>query len=265
MTITGRTRLFAIIADPIAHVRTPEVFNPLFAREGTDAVLVPIHVAGGDVATAWAGFRTYKNLGGLVVTVPHKSAVAELCDELGEQARMVGAVNAVRREDDGRMVGDMFDGKGFVAGLRKNGIEPAGRDVLLVGTGGAGSAIAFALADAGVARLTLANRTPHKAEALAARIRDFFPDAAVQLGPPEPSGHDLIVNATSLGMNDDDPLPVDAEALTPAMTVAEIIMRPEKTALLAAAERRGCTVQYGRHMLDEQLRLLARFIGATKP
>lgn len=263
MTITGRTRLFAVIADPVAHVRAPEVFNALFEREGTDAVLVPIEVAAEHLAAAWAGWRACKNLGGLLVTVPHKAAAAALCDELGEAARMVGAVNAVRREADGRMLGDMFDGQGFLAGLRRHGIEPAGCRVLLVGTGGAGSAIAFALAEAGVARLTLANRTREKAAALAERLHGFFPGLTVALGEPDPQAHDLIVNATSLGIKADDPLPLDPERLETGTTVAEIIMKPEETALLAAARQRGCPVHYGRHMLDEQLRLLARFLGAS--
>ncbi len=261
--ITGKTRLYAIIADPISHVRTPEVFNELFSLNCCDAVLVPIQVAPEGLEAVLTAFRTMKNLGGFVTTVPHKTAVAALCDELGDAGRAIGAVNAVRREADGRLIGNMFDGAGFVAGLRSQGYDPAGRRALLIGAGGAAAAIAFALAEAGVASLTVANRTRSKAEEIAVRIAKYFPARPIMVGNADPTDHDLVINATSLGLRADDPLPIDATMLTPAMTVAEIIMKPETTPLLAAAKARGCTIHYGRHMLDEQVRLIADFIGAT--
>ena len=261
--ITGKTTIYAIIADPISHVRTPEVFNEIFSRNGLDAVLIPMQVAPEGLEAVMTAFRAMKNLGGIVVTVPHKTAVAALCDELGAAGRAIGAVNAVRREADGRLVGNMFDGAGFVAGLRAQGHDPAGRRALLVGAGGAACAIAFALAEAGVASLTVANRTRSKAENIMQRVRQHFPDSPITVGAVDPTGHDLVINATSLGLNPDDALPIDAALLTPAMTVAEIIMKPETTPLLAAAKDKGCTVHYGRHMLDEQIRLIVDFIGAS--
>jgi shikimate dehydrogenase len=261
--ITGKTKLYAILADPISHVRTPEVFNERFARDGSDAVLVPIHVAPEGLPAMLAALRVMKNLGGVIVTVPHKTAVVSLCDELGEAARIIGAVNAVRREDDGRLVGDNFDGTGFLAGLRLQGYEPAGRRVLLLGAGGAAAAIAFALASAGVAQLTIANRTRSKAEELVERLVKFVTACHIAAGDADPTGHDLVINTTSLGMKPDDPLPIDVTLLSPDMTVAEIIMKPETTPLLAAAKGKGCPVHYGRHMLDQQIRLMAKHIGAT--
>ena len=121
--ITGRTRLFAIVADPIGHVRTPQVFNARFAARGTDAVLVPFHVDAAGLPEAFRAFRAMKNLGGLIVTVPHKTAAVALCDAVGETGRAVGAVNTIRREPDGRLVADMFDGEGFLAGLRAEGMS----------------------------------------------------------------------------------------------------------------------------------------------
>ena len=261
--ITGKTKLYFIIADPISQVRTPEVFNAYCAQNGSDAVMVPIQVAPEGLEAVMTAFRAMKNLGGVVVTVPHKTAVALLCDELGEAGRAIGSVNAVRREADGRLVGNMFDGAGFVAGLRSQGYEPAGRRALLVGAGGAASAIAFALAEAGVASLTIANRTPAKAEEIVLRIAKSFPGRTIRVGDADPAGHDLVINATSLGLKPGDHLPVDPALLTPVMTVAEIVMKPETTPLLAAAQARGCAVHYGRHMLDQQFRLIADFIGAT--
>ena len=260
--ISGRTRLFAIVADPVGHVRTPEVFNARFAARGTDSVMIPVHVDAAGLPAAFLAFRAMKNLGGLIVTVPHKTSALALCDAVGETGRAVGAVNTVRREPDGRLVADMFDGEGFLAGLRSEGIDPAGRRVYVAGAGGAANAIAFGLARAGVARLTVANRTARKAEELVARLRAHFAGLDTGTGGPSPAGHDLVVNATSLGLRAGDALPVDAGGLAPGMTVAEIIMKPEQTALLIEAARRGCRVHLGRHMLDCQVELMARFLGA---
>lgn len=259
--ITGKTKIYGILADPIVQVRTPEVFNRLFAENGIDAVLVPIQVGAEGLATLVTGLKEIKNLGGTIVTVPHKTAIAALCDELGEAGQMVGSVNTVRREEDGRLVGNMFDGLGFIAGLKSQGYSPADKRVLLLGAGGAAGAIAFALAEAGVSRLTIANRTQEKARRIASRVVEFYPDLTVQAGDFNPKGYDLIINATSLGMKADDPVPLDPDLLTPDMIVAEIIMKPETTALLAAAKDRGCPIHYGRHMLDQQIKLMAEFMG----
>ncbi len=259
--ITGHTRIFGILADPIHHVKTPQGLNALMQRIGYDGVLVPLHASADDLASVVAGLRLLRNLGGFIVTVPHKTAVVDLCDVVSESARLIGAVNTVRRAADGRLLGEMLDGHGFVAGLRRNGIQHAGRSAYLAGAGGAANAIAFALAQAGVSRLTIANRTRAKAEDLASRLAGAFPTLHVDIGSPDPSGHDLVVNATSLGLKEGDPLPLDASRLTADQTVAEIIMEPATTALLAAAQARGCRTQPGQPMLDCQLELMAKFVG----
>ncbi|MCL4764997.1 MAG: shikimate dehydrogenase [Hyphomicrobiaceae bacterium] len=261
--ITGNTRVLGIIGDPVAHVRTPQIMNAQFAGHGIDAVIVPMHVAGAGLASVLAAARQLQNLAGLVVTVPHKTAVVDLCDEVRAEARLVGAANAIRRSRDGRLVCDMFDGQGFLGGLLAQGIDSAERRVLLLGAGGAASAIAITLAGRGVGTLTIANRTRDKARALAARVAAAFPACRVTDGPPDPTGHDLVVNATSLGLRADDPLPLDPDLLRPDMTVAEVVMKPERTAFIEAAQARGCRVHTGRHMLDAQVRLLAGFLGVA--
>lgn len=259
MTITGRTRLYAILGDPVAPVRTPERLNALFAERGVDAVLVPVQIPKGGLEAVWPALRLVANLGGVVVTMPHKGEAARLCDALEPAARLVGAANVVRREPDGRLVGTNLDGVGFVAGLRAAGHEPAGRRVLLVGAGGAGSAIALALAGAGIARLTIANRTAAKAERLADIVRSQRPDLATNVGPAVGGDADLVVNATSLGMRPDDPLPLDPATLTPGAVVADVVMTP--SALLAAAAARGCVPHAGAPMLDGQVQAMAAFFG----
>lgn len=262
--ITGATRLVGIVADPIGHVRTPQAMNRLFSEVAANAVIVPMHVTAADLDTVFAGLRRIGNLSGVVVTVPHKESVVALCDELGPEAALVGAANAVRRTPDGRLIGEMFDGLGLIGGLRAAGIEPAGHDALLVGAGGAASAIAVALARAGVARLTIANRTVTKARQLADRVAAAFPAVAVASGDADPRGHTLVVNGTSLGLKPGDPLPLPVELLDPATVVAEVIMDPTRTPLLVAAAARGCRIHEGRHMLDAQLRLLAEFVAGVR-
>lgn len=263
--IKGTTRLFAIVADPIAHVKTPEVVNAILARTGRDGVLVPLHVAPADLAQAFGAFRAIRNLDGWIVTVPHKTAALALCDEVDPAAESIGAVNCIRREADGRLVGAMLDGAGFVDGLRRQGIEPKDKSVFLAGAGGAASAIAFALAEAGVARLAIGNRSAAKRDALIARVARLHPGCTVT-GEGRASEADIVVNATSLGLRPQDGSPVDDAELRPDQIVAEAIMEPELTPLLRAAQARGCRIHLGRHMLEAQAdAMVAHMTGGTRP
>ncbi len=259
--ITGRTRIFAILADPVAHVRTPQGINALAAAAGYDGVMVPIRVAAGDLPCVVAGLRGVANLGGFVVTVPHKTAIVPLLDRLSAAARRVGAVNVVRREADGALVGEILDGVGFVAGLRAAGHEPRARSVYLAGAGGAACAVAFALAEAGASRLTVFNRTAERTAGLLTRLQTHFPDLPLASGTRDPSGHDIVVNTTSQGLHEGDAWPTDVGALTPDQLVADIIMEPEVTPLLAAAAAVGCRVHPGMPMLRSQLDLMADWMG----
>jgi shikimate dehydrogenase len=262
--ISGSTRLYAILADPIHHVQTPRLMNALFARQQADRLMVALHVRSGELVPAVAGLRHLANLEGFIVTVPHKTTMAGLCDRLSPRAQLIGAVNVVRRTPQGQLHGDMLDGVGFVAGLRSAGIEPAGLDVYLMGAGGAACAIAFALAEAGIARLTIANRSADKAAELARRVRAAYGALPVAVGDRNPAGHALVVNATSLGLHAGDPLPCETGNLAPAQIVAEIIMQPPMTALLQAAQERGCRLHPGLPMLDCQIQLMATGMGVPQ-
>lgn len=259
--ITGATRVYGIVADPITHVRTPQALNGLMRRHGVAGIMVPFHVAPAHLPMFMDAMRVTQSFGGLIATVPHKVAMLDLCDVVSERARLIGAVNTVRREPDGRLAADMFDGEGFVAGLREAGIGLNGRRAYLAGAGGAANAVAFALADAGIASLTIWNRTAAKVDALRSRLEVLHPGLVVGMGTSDPRGHDVVVNATSLGLRPDDPLPFDAARLEAGVIVAEVVMEPETTALLAVAATRGCRVHSGRPMLDCQLGLMARFMG----
>lgn len=261
--ITGHTKLYGIVANPIAHVKTPEEMNNHFASVGYDGVLVPFHVLPENLAQFMDMLRGLQNFGGLIVTVPHKTDVLALCDGTVGDAAAIGAVNTIRRDPDGRLIGAMLDGKGFVSGLEVNGIDVAGMDACLLGAGGAGAAIAFALAEAGVANLTIVNRSQDKARDLAERVMAKYPSVRVAPGAPETARRDLIVNATSLGLRAGDALPLSDLAFHGKQIVAEAIMEPEVTPLLAAAREAGARIHFGRPMLRQQIRLMARHMGVT--
>jgi shikimate dehydrogenase len=263
--ITGNTKVFGILADPIHHVKTPQGINRLLAEKCFDGVMVPMHVKAEDLSLFVDALRRMNNFGGCVVTVPHKMPMVALCDKLTPEARQVGAVNIVHRTADGELIGGILDGAGFVAGLRKESFDPAGRSVYLAGAGGAASAIAFALAKCGITQLTVANRSAAKARSLIDRLQIVFPNIPMTIGNSNASGHDLLVNATSLGLRADDAMPLDANSLSPSQHVAEIIMQPVETALVLAARERGCRIHLGMTMLSSQLELMASFMmGAVE-
>ena len=222
---------------------------------------MPLHAPPDKLEAVLNGLKAQLSFGGMAVTVPHKLRIMELCDEVCRQGRLVGAVNAVRFDSQRRMIGDNFDGAGFVAGMRAEGHEVTGRSVLQLGAGGAGRAIAFALADADISRLVLHNRTRAKAEELAAAVTAAYPEIPVSVGAADPDGCEIVVNTTSAGLHDNDPLPIDAEFLHSGLLVAEIIMIPERTRLLESALSRDCKIQFGRHMLDKQIDLIGEFLG----
>lgn len=260
-TVTGQTRILFILADPVEHVRGSALLTDFFQGRGVDAVVAPLHVRPAALETVLQGLRRLENVAGFGVTIPHKIAVVPLLDEVSDRARAVGAVNFVGRGADGRLRGDNIDGVGFIAGLRQGGVDPAGMSALQVGAGGAGRAIAFALAAAGVRRLRIANRSVRKAEELAAAVQAAHPACACEAGPAAPAGFALVVNTTSLGMQPGDALPLPTEALTPGCVVAEVIMTPSVTPLMAAAQARGCRVIAGRAMLEGQMDAAARIAG----
>ncbi|MET9222197.1 shikimate dehydrogenase [Streptomyces sp. NPDC003300] len=260
--ITGHTRIYAHFADPVAHVRTPEVMNRFFRQRGIDAAVVPYQVGVEDLAQAVAAARAWKNLAGIGVTMPHKEHIAGLLDDLTEDAVRAGASNVIRRLPDGRLLGGQYDGPGLVAGLRAHGVRLEGARVLLLGAGGSARAVAMALAAAGVSHLAVRNRTTARAVALAEQVGRHYPAVRCEVRERDSAADvDVLVNTTSVGMHAADPLPVDLAALSPATAVSDIIMKPARTRLLDHARRAGCTVVPGVHMLLHQLGPTADFLG----
>ena len=188
-------------------------------------------------------------------------AVIGLIEEVSTAVKVAGSCNAVCRNGDGRLVGDMFDGEGFVRGVTRRGRSLAGKKVLIVGSGGVGSAIAASSAAAGAVEIGLYDVSAAAMEALAGRLRQNYPQLKVEIGTNDPAGFDVVVNATPLGMKAGDPMPVDVSRLSPSTYVGEVVMKQETTAFLAAARARGCETQVGIDMLFEQIPAYLEFFG----
>jgi len=259
--IRGSTGLIAHIGFPTHTFKSPMIYNPYFEQAGIDAVVVPMSCRSEHFATFLKAVFTLDNTRGALITMPHKVAVVELLDDITPAVRIAGSCNAVKRTPDGRLVGDMFDGEGFVRGVRRKGCRLEGARALVVGAGGVGSAIAASLAAAGVAAIDLFDASAEAAEGLAQRLRAHHPALAVGTGSNDPAGHDLVVNATPLGMNDGDPLPMDVARIAPQTFVGEVVMKSEMTAFLKAVQARGCSFQVGADMLFEQIPAYLEYFG----
>lgn len=263
-SITGNTKILGVIADPVSQARTPVMANTLLDERGLlgDFVMLPMQVSAEDFPAFITGLRALKNSGGAVVSMPHKIATANLVDELTPEARLVGAVNVIRRNGDGRLIGAMLDGEGFVSGLVAAGHCVKGAHILLVGAGGAASAIAFALAKHGCASLYIHNRTPDRAIALSERVRHAYPQLEVTTAIQATSHYDITINGTSLGMKPNDELPISKSLIGCCDLIADCVIAPEMTKLLQEAANQGKAIQTGVPMLAAQMTLMLAFMGA---
>jgi shikimate dehydrogenase len=261
MPITGTTRVFFILGDPVAQVRAPEVYNHLFQRFGIDAVLVPLKLP----AAALPGFLEHglkaDNVGGFWATIPHKAQLFSLLQPSDPVAQVAAAVNAVRRGPDGRLDAALFDGIGFVKGLDHFGIDVRGRKVLVVGAGGGGHAVAAAIAQRGPQRLAVWNRTRDRAQALVQRLHPLAGSTVTVADSNDPAGYDLVVNCTSQGLKADDALPFDPARCDSGAAIVDIIMSKVPTPLLRQARERGLKAEAGFEMLVQQVPEYLRFFG----
>lgn len=259
--INGHTELIAHIGYPTHTFKSPMIYNPYFEEAGINAVVVPMGCQSSHYPAFLKSVFTLENIRGALITMPHKVSTVGLLDEVTATVRVAGACNAVKRLPDGRLVGDMFDGAGFVRGVQRKGFDVTGKRVLVVGTGGVGCAIAASLAGAGIAAISLFDVNAAGCEALAQRLKDNYSRIDVRTGSSDPAGHDLVVNATPMGMNEGDPLPMDVSRLSSDTFVGEVVMKAETTAFLAAAQARGCRTQVGTDMLYEQIPAYLEYFG----
>lgn len=259
--IDGNTEIIAHIGFPTHAFKSPMIYNPWFEKAGVNAIVVPMGCQPRDYPDFLRLVFKLVNIRGALITMPHKVATVGLLDEVLPAAAIAGSCNAVRRLPDGRLQGDMFDGEGFVRGVLRKGLTLKGARALVVGCGGVGSAIAASLAAAGVGAVSLFDVNAASAAGLGERLRKHYPAMQVSTGSNDPAGYDLVVNATPMGMNEGDPMPMDVSRIELRTFVGEVVMRTEMTAFLAAARARGCRVQVGSDMLFEQIPAYLEFFG----
>ncbi len=257
--LSGAKRLFPIIGDPIKYVESPMRLTRTFEERDYNGICVPLQVSVDDLDAVMAGLAASRNVDGILVTMPHKFSAFAHCATSSERAKMLGVVSVIRRNLDGTWHGDMLDGLAFVKAQKDHGAEPDGARVLLVGAGGAGSAIAIALLEAGVGELIIHDADESRVAALLNLLKDLG-QGRVSAGPPDPTGCDLVCNATPMGMEENDPLPVNAALLTSSMFVGDVIAGHSVTPFLAAAESVGCKTANGGHMVEAAQDVMADFM-----
>jgi shikimate dehydrogenase len=262
--VDGATRLYGIIGDPIAQVKSPEILTARIRAAKRNALLLPMHVKPELFDETVRGLKALANLDGIVITVPYKPRIVPFVDKLLPTGERVGAINAMRREPDGTWVGDMFDGKGMLRGLQEQGADPKGLRVMLLGAGGAGSAIADAVADAGAASLTIFDVDKNRAEQLAKRISKWHPGCKAGAGVASADNMDIVINATPIGMAEGDPLPMTFGKLDAKFVAADVVVKPGPTPFLRQAEAQGCRIVGGRAMIGGQVSELLRFFGIER-
>jgi len=259
--ISGNTRLLAHIGYPTHTFKSSFIYNPWFEKQGIDACVVPMGVRAEGFADTLQRILAMSNVCGAIITMPHKVSVVELLDRASTAVWICGACNAVRLGADGLLEGDQFDGQGFVRGVINKGVVIYGARALISGSGGVGSAIAAALAAAGIQELALFDPRSAIAEGLAQRLRQHYPQLQVSVGSNDPDGFDLVVNATPLGMNADDPLPLEVSRIAPSALVADVVLKEQYTPFLRAVRDKGCRVQVGTDMLFEMVPAYLEFFG----
>ena len=260
--LSGKTTLIAHIGFPTTAFKAPLIYNPWFDSKGIDAMVVPMSVKAEDYPVSLREIFKMDNVHGALVTMPHKVTTASLVDEVSTTAKIAGACNAILKRPDGSLLGDMFDGSGFVLGIQRNGFKCEGAKVLLVGAGGVGSAIAASLAAAGIGAISIYKTKSDAAVNLVARLQQYYPQIDTRLVyTTDVTGFDLIVNGSPLGMKDDDPLPFDLTNLSPSTFVGEVVMKKEMTPLLEIAKAKGCPYVIGTAMLFEMIPAYLKFFG----
>ncbi len=261
--VSGRTRMFAIVGHPIEQVRSPEMFTAEFVRRNANALLIPMHIRPEDFDTSMRQALRFQNFDGFVFTIPFKQAALKFADTLGDQARVVGAINALARRD-GQWIGDIFDGLGCVEGFRRRGYSMRDQRLMLIGAGGAGSAIGVAAAYEHPRSVRVFDPDTARASELAEKIRSVDAGIEATVGAPLTSGIDILLNASPVGMLGDTRVPVDISGISPEIIVFDAIVKPEMTGLLTMAQQRGCRIVMGREMMRGQMARMIDFFGYAR-
>ena len=259
MNLSGRTKVCTSLGFPIAQSLSPAVQTAAFRAVGLDWIYIAWGVKPERLAITVQALYAWEGHMGGNVTAPYKATIIPFLDDLTPMAARLQAVNVILRPG-GRMVGDNTDGAGFIDSLHENGIILTGKRVTILGAGGAAKAVAFALQDAGVAEIRVVNRTRSRADALAVNLKSAGkPEVSAHTYSEGPAsfieGSDLIVNATSVGLQPDAPPLFDYSSLRPPLVVLDLAFLPRTTTFLRCAQENGCQTVNGVGMLLHQAAL----------
>ena len=263
--VTGKTVVIPLVGHPVEQVKSPGPINSWFAEHDVDAVIVPMDIRPEKVAGFFDVLKAMENCVGCSITMPHKQAAFVACDEVSQRARRARAVNTIRRSPSGKLIGDMTDGMAFIAALDSHGVSVRNCNVVLIGAGGAGTAIAFELASEGASSLTIIEPDQMRRKALKAELNRYHPALEVFDRVPVDRKIDIAVNASPLGMNSGDPLPFPIAELAGALIVADAVTRPVITPWLKEAERHGLKVQNGEEMAVAQVPIQLSYLRFMEP
>ncbi len=258
--VSGRTRLYGILGHPIEQARSPETVTYELRKRGHDAILLPIHIRPEDFDDVFPQLLKLGNLDGLVVTVPHKTRIAPHLQHIGPMARISNSISVIARCRDDAWLGEMFDGVGCVAAIERRGVKMPGKRVQLLGAGGAGAAIGAELARKGIAALRIVEPDTIRAQNLGSSLAAAYPALNVSIGASRLDDIDLLINASPVGMLDENAAPITASTIPSHVVVMDAIMDPDRTKLLRIAEASGCLTVYGREMLDSQIVRVCDFL-----
>ena len=263
VSVNGSTDVYLILGDPVEQVMAPDIFNPLFAQRGINAVLVPVCVAPDNLQAFVKTAFLARNIKGIWVTIPHKTPIVEVLDHCSELGRAAGAVNAIRRNEDGSLEGGLFDGEGLKASLDYFKMAYTGKKVLIIGAGGAAAAIGASLARGAKAAAEIAffDPSPGKAQDIADRLTRPNGTQAQAVASSDPSGFDLVLNASPLGLKPSDPMPCDVSRMEAHAALMDIVMKNQPSPVVRAARARGLNAQPGFEMMIQQADLYLDFFG----
>ena len=259
----GTTKIYGCLAHPIEHVKAPTLFTSIFNKKKIDAVMIPIHVHPENLENIVNSLKLVKNFHGMTITIPHKQMISKFCEKLDDDALFTGAVNWIKFDKDRGLIGNNFDGQGFVNGFlgQNNALE--GKRVCIFGAGGAAVAITSALVDINIKSLKIVNRDVNKAFNLKDKLNTKQKSIRVDVSGADDyvlSDCDVIINATSLGLKKNDKIPIDLDKTSKNSIIADIIMQPKETELLKRAKILGRSIHYGKYMIESQIDLVGQFL-----
>lgn len=259
--VGGSTQLYVIVGHPVSQVKSPEIFNAWFENKGIDAVMIPLDIAPDALASFADMFRASDNIHGVIVTIPYKALITPYIDHPSPQVSALGAANVLRRTPGREIEGDMVDGKGFFRALSDKKVSIKAKHIFIIGCGGAGSAVAWDALEAGAATVSLLDVDPNKAQDLRARLVPHFPGKDIECVSVPPAQFDCVLNATPIGMNQTEPLPMPIEQIPPGAIVTDAVTAPPETPFLKGAQKNGHIIQTGRDMVVGQFPLIAEYFG----